>query len=115
MRKVRGSIIYHQIDYSNPAVISVDNNDYPYRGHSYHSTEHLHVIAPGLSTVPDYSSLRWIFSLTTLVDVHVSAISTAEQGLSEAPLHLGEVILVTPWWPSQPWFPHLVQLCVDHQ
>ena len=22
----------------------------------------------------------------------------------------GEVILITPWWPSQPWFPYLIQL-----
>ena len=26
----------------------------------------------------------------------------------------GEVILIAPWWPSQPWFPHLLRLCVDH-
>ena len=26
----------------------------------------------------------------------------------------GEVILIDPWWPSQPWFPHLLQLSVDH-
>ena len=25
-----------------------------------------------------------------------------------------EVILVAPWWPSQPWFPHLLRLCVEH-
>ena len=25
-----------------------------------------------------------------------------------------EVILVAPWWPSQPWFPHLLHLCVEH-
>ena len=24
----------------------------------------------------------------------------------------GEVILIAPWWPSQPWFPHLLRLCV---
>ena len=30
------------------------------------------------------------------VDVHVSAISIDEQGLSESPLHLGKVILITP-------------------
>ena len=45
--------------------------------------------------------------LTTLEGL-VDAISTAEQGLSEAPLHLGKVILITLWWPAQPWFPHLV-------
>jgi ribonuclease HI len=25
-----------------------------------------------------------------------------------------EVILIAPWWPSQPWFPHLLRLCVEH-
>ena len=24
-----------------------------------------------------------------------------------------ELILIEPWWPSQPWFPHLLRLCVD--
>ena len=27
---------------------------------------------------------------------------------------MGEVILIVPWWPSQPWFPHLLRLSVDH-
>ena len=27
---------------------------------------------------------------------------------------VAEVILVAPWWPSQPWFPHLLHLCVEH-
>ena len=26
----------------------------------------------------------------------------------------GEVILIAPWWSSQPWCPHLLHLCVDH-
>ena len=26
----------------------------------------------------------------------------------------GEVILIAPWWPSQPWFPHLLRLSVDN-
>ena len=26
----------------------------------------------------------------------------------------GEMILIAPWWPSQPWFPHLLRLSVDH-
>ena len=25
-----------------------------------------------------------------------------------------EVILIAPWWPFQPWFPHLLRLCLDH-
>ena len=28
--------------------------------------------------------------------------------------HVAEVILVAPWWPSQPWFPLLLRLCVEH-
>ena len=24
------------------------------------------------------------------------------------------MILIAPWWPSQPWFPHLLRLSVDH-
>ena len=54
-------------------------------------------------------------TLERLVDVQLSPISTAEQGLSETPLHLDKVILITPWLPAQPWFPHLVQLFVDHR
>ena len=27
---------------------------------------------------------------------------------------VAEVILVAPWWPSQPWFPQLLCLCVEH-
>ena len=26
----------------------------------------------------------------------------------------GELILISPWWPSQPWFPPFLRLCVDH-
>ena len=26
----------------------------------------------------------------------------------------GEVILIAPWWPSQPWFPHLLRLSVEY-
>ena len=29
-------------------------------------------------------------------------------------IQTGKVILIAPWWPSQPWFPHLLRLCVDH-
>ena len=54
-----------------------------------------------VAPVPDYNALWWMLSLTSLVgsvavDVHVSTISIAEQGLSEAPLHLEEVFLITP-------------------
>ena len=29
-------------------------------------------------------------------------------------IQTGKVILITPWWPSQAWFPHLLRLSVDH-
>ena len=29
-------------------------------------------------------------------------------------IQTGEVISIAPWWPSQPWFPHLLRMCVDH-
>ena len=25
-----------------------------------------------------------------------------------------KVIMIALWWPFQPWFPHLLRLCVDH-
>ena len=25
-----------------------------------------------------------------------------------------KIILIAPWWPSQPWFEHLLRLCVDY-
>ena len=28
--------------------------------------------------------------------------------------HEGKVILIAPWWLSQPWFSHVLHLCVDH-
>ena len=26
----------------------------------------------------------------------------------------GEVRPIAPWWPFQPWFPHVLRLCVNH-
>ena len=49
------------------------------------------------------------------VNVHVSTFSPAQQGRAEIrSTQVAEVILVAPWWPSQPWFPHLLRLCVEH-
>ena len=28
-------------------------------------------------------------------------------------IQAAEVTVIAPWWPSQPWFPHLLRLCVD--
>ena len=35
----------------------------------------------------------------------IQKLRTTQEGLE---------ILIAPWWPSQPWFPHLLRLCVDH-
>ena len=44
------------------------------------------------------------------VDVHFSTVPPAQQSRSEAQDHLGgQGDSHSPWWPSQPWFPHLVQ------
>ena len=52
------------------------------------------------------------------VNVHVSPIPPPQQSHAVTSIHSGaqvaEVILVAPWWPSQPWFPHLLRLCVEH-
>ena len=44
------------------------------------------------------------------VDVHVFTVSPAQQSTTQE----GEVSNSPPWWPSQPWFPHLLHLCVHH-
>ena len=49
------------------------------------------------------------------VNVHVSTVSPAQKSHSEAQDHpdrQGDTH--RPWWPSQPWFPHLLRLSVDH-
>ena len=45
-----------------------------------------------------------------------STVTSAQQDHSEVTGHPSSRsdILIAPWWPSQPWFPHLLQLCVDH-
>ena len=49
------------------------------------------------------------------VNVHVSTFYPAQQGVQKLrSTQVAEVILVAPWWPSQPWFPHLLRLCVEH-
>ena len=44
------------------------------------------------------------------VNVHVSSIPPAQQSHAEASIHSGG----RGKWPSQPWLPHLLRLCVEH-
>ena len=49
------------------------------------------------------------------VDVHVSTIPPTSEVIQKLrTTQEGEVILIAPWWPSQPWCPHLLRFCVDH-
>ena len=49
------------------------------------------------------------------VNVHVSTFSPISKVVQKLrSTQVAEVILVAPWWPSQPWFPHLLRLCVEH-
>ena len=49
------------------------------------------------------------------VNVHVSTFSLLSKVVQKLrSTQVEGVILVAPWWPSQPWFPHLLRLCVEH-
>ena len=55
-----------------------------------------------------------IKTLAVTANVHIFFISLAEQCHSESLSHAyQQVILIVPWWLSQPWFPHLIQLSVS--
>ena len=57
----------------------------------------------------------FVTGLAGEVNVHVSTASPAQQSHSEAQEHPdGRGDTHCPWWPSQPWFPHLLRLSVDH-
>ena len=47
--------------------------------------------------------------------VHVSTVPLVQQSHSETmATQDSKIILLAPWWLSQPWFPHLLRPCVDH-
>ena len=46
--------------------------------------------------------------------VYVSNPGASSTGQKVRATQDGEVILIAPWWPSQPWFPHLLHLYVDY-
>ena len=74
--------------------------------HNMHLPQLSLVSSSGASSTGDRCLVT---GLTGEVNVHVSP---AQQSHSEP--QMGEMILVTPWWPSKPWFPHLLRLSVDH-
>ena len=47
-------------------------------------------------------------------EMHTFPIASSEQGVrNECSQRWQKVILIVLWWLSQPWFPHLIQLCVN--
>ena len=71
-----------------------------------HAPSPVYIPNSGASSTGDRCSVT---GLAGKVDINVSTVSTAQQSHSEAQDHL-----IAPWWPSPPWFPHLLCLCVDH-
>ena len=72
----------------------------------------VHVSSPGAKSPGGGCSVS---RLAGEVNVHVPTfplLSKVVQKLRST--QVAEVILVAPWWPSQPWFPHLLRLCVEH-
>ena len=70
-----------------------------------------------MSPVPEPRALAvdTVSRLAGEVNVHVSTFSPAQQGRAEITVHSsGRGDPRSPGWPSQPWFPHLLRLCVEH-
>ena len=85
-------------------------------GHVCHSPQYasspVHVSSSGALSNGD----RYLVTgLEGEVDVIVSTVSPAHKVFQKLrTTQTGEVILIAPCWPSQPWFPHLLRLGVDH-
>ena len=84
-------------------------------GHVCHSPQH--ASSPVYGSDSGASSTGDRCSVTRLageVDVHVSTVSPCSSKSEIKDHQEGQVILIAPWWPFQPWFPHLLRLCVGH-
>ena len=77
-----------------------------------HASSPVHGSSSGASSTGDRC---FVTGLAGEVNVHVSTVSPAQQSHSEAQEHPeGRGDTHRLWWPSQPWFPHLLRLSVDH-
>ena len=77
-----------------------------------HASSPVHGSSSGASRTGDRC---FVTGLAGEVNVHVSTVSPAQQSFrSSRTTQMGEVILIASWCPSQPWFPHLLRLSVDH-
>ena len=79
--------------------------------HSTHLTQFMSQIMEPRAPAIDALSQDWqgqsmyMFPPFSLLSKVIQKLRTTQEG---------EVILIAPWWPSQPWFSHLLRLCVDH-
>ena len=79
--------------------------------HNTHLPQFMSPVPEPRALVIDALSQDWqgksmyVFPPFSLLNKIIQKLSTTQ---------MGEVILITPWWPSQPWFPHLLRLSVDH-
>ena len=85
-------------------------------GHVCHSPQHasspVYVSNLGASSTGDTCSVT---RLAGEVNVHVSTVPPAKQSHSKTQDHPGVRSDTNgPLVASQPWFPHLLRLCVDH-
>ena len=90
-------------------------------GHVCHSPQYPPTLVQDSDSDSGASSSGGGCSVSGLVgeiNVHVCAIFSAQQSHSEITCHPRSSLSNTDcslyWWPSQPWFPDLLRLCVDH-
>ena len=90
-------------------------------GHVCHSPQYPPTLVQDSDSDSGASSSGGGCSVSGLVgeiNVHVCAIFSAQQSHSEITCHPRSSLRNTDcslyWWPSQPWFPDLLRLCVDH-
>ena len=76
-----------------------------------HASSPVHGSSSGASSTGDR---YFVTGLAGEVNVHVSTVSPAQQSHSDTQDHPdGRGDTHHPWWPSHPWFPHLLRLSVD--
>ena len=79
--------------------------------HNTHLPQFMSLVPEPRALAIDALSQDWqgrsmyMFSLFALLNKVIQKLRTTQTG---------EVILIVTWWPSQPWFPHLLRLSVDH-
>ena len=108
--------------HNNRVKAALQNSDPDLRDVGNSNTGHAclpqHAFSPFCVSNPRALSIGDRCSVTRLagkVNVHVSTIPLLSKVMQKLrTTQEGEVILIAPWWPSQPWCPHLLRFCVNH-